>query len=309
MSIIRGRFPRRWMIALGAVLFGTAILGLRWSHVGEVTLVRSYVRLDRAWVKYFPFASGNGLIRRLDPLMTRLGVLKPVRVELEPGVSLLLDPNDDVARTMLVSRRSEWEPQVWAAISSGLGDGKVFFDVGAYIGYYSLKASPRLGRTGRVVAFEPNPNTLPVLRANIAASGATNVTVEPIACTDTEQTLTFFDATPGGNSGSSSLARANAGSRTRSYTVRGRPIDDVVDELGLGRVDVIKVDVEGAELLVLRGTMKVLARHHPKVILEVVPRQLAAMNATVGQLESLLTTLGYNTTRMIDYKNREWTVR
>jgi FkbM family methyltransferase len=147
-----------------------------------------------------------------------------------------------------------------------------------------------------------------MLRSNIAASGAHNVIVEPVACTDTEQTLTLFDSTPGGNSGSSSLSQRNAGTISRPFVVRGRRIDDVVAELGLTRVDVFKADVEGAELLVLRGAAQTLNRFHPKLILEVVPRQLANMNTSVAELESFIKALGYNTTRAVDYKNREWTV-
>ncbi len=229
-------------------------------------------------------------------------------MEIEPGVSLLLDPADDVSRTLLISMKNQWEPEVWDAISSGLSPGAVFLDVGAYIGYDSLKASLKVGEGGRVVAFEPNPNTLTILRANIAASGAGNIIVQPIACTDTEQTLVLYDATLGGNSGSSSLSEENAGSMARPYTVRGRPIDAVVRELALNRVDVLKADVEGAELLVLRGAAQTLQRFHPKLILEVVPGQLASMNTSVDELESFVTSLGYNAVHTVDYKNKEYTL-
>jgi FkbM family methyltransferase len=148
-----------------------------------------------------------------------------------------------------------------------------------------------------------------ILRDNIAASDARNVIVQPIACTDTEQTLTLFDAPLGGNSGSSSLSRQNAGPFTRPYTVRGRPIDDVLPELGLTRVDVVKVDVEGAELLVLRGAARTLRRFHPKLVVEVVPRQLESMGTSVEELESFVGSLGYRAPRAVDYKNREWTFR
>jgi FkbM family methyltransferase len=301
---------RRLAVVLGAVLLIAAAVGaLESFERGQAFLVRSYVRTERAWERYFPLDRGKRLVRGLDPLMFRIGLLRSVRVEVEPGISLLLDPADDISRTILISMASKWEPEVWAAISSGLSDGSVFLDVGAHIGYDSLRASVSVGKNGQVIAFEPNPNTLAILRANVAASRATNVIVEPIACTDTEQMLTLFDSTLGGNSGSSSLSQRNAGSITRPYTVRGRPIDDVVNELGLKRVDVLKADVEGAELLVLRGASQTLKRFHPKLILEVVPRQLKNMNASVEELESFVKALGYNATRSVDYKNREWTIQ
>ena len=94
-----------------------------------------------------------------------------------------------------------------------------------------------------------------------------------------------------------------------SYTVRGRPIDAVVRELGLNRLDVIKVDVEGAEVLVIRGARETLRRFHPKLVMEVIPHNLAAMNTTVEDLTSLMTELGYGAGRQVDDTDWEWTVR
>ena len=263
-------------------------------------------RLFLRAVGYWDRATGQAL-----PSLEKARTLNPVRVEVEHGVSLLLDPGDIVARTILVT--GVWQPEVWQSVSAGLSAGAVFLDVGAHIGYDTLRASVRIGEGGKVIAFEPNPRTLEQLRANIAASRAANVTVEPIACTDSEQMLTLYDATLQGNSGGSSLSRANADQTQTgvvpSYTVRGRPIDHVVAELGLQRVDVVKVDVEGAEYLVLRGLRETLLRFHPKVVMEVVPTQLANMNATVEALVSLMTELGYGPHKEVDDTDWEWTAK
>jgi len=189
------------------------------------------------------------------PAVERVYPPKPVRVEVEPGVNLLLDPQDLVARQILIT--GTWQSRVWQSISAGLPAGGVFLDVGAHIGYDTLKASVTVGPSGKVIAFEPNPGTLEQLRANIDASHATNVIVAPIACADKEQVLTLYDSTSQGNSGASSLSLENADEDGKgtlpSYSVRARRIDDVVRELGLTRLDVIKVDTEGAEVLVIRG--------------------------------------------------------
>ena len=198
------------------------------------------------------------------PGLNKTSVFKPTRVEVERGVNLLLDPRDYLGRAVLTD--GVWEPEVWRSISDGLSAGAVFLDIGAHIGYDSLKASVAVGEGGKVISFEPNPRTLEQLRANIVASHAVNVIVEPIACTDSEQMLTLYDSTSEGNSGASSLALTNADQLRRgilpSYAVRGRPVDHVVSELHLQRVDVIKVDVEGAEYLVLRGLRETLQRFH-----------------------------------------------
>ncbi len=239
---------------------------------------------------------------------TKAGTLKPVRVEVERGVNLLLDPGDLVAREILIT--GSWQPDVWRSIKNGLSPGAVFLDVGAHIGYDSLKASVRVGNEGKVISFEPNPRTLEQLRANIVASHAGNVTLEPIACTDKELTLTLYDSTQEGNSGASSLSLKNADGSGKgnlpAYTVRGRPIDGVVRELALNRLDVIKVDVEGAEYMVLQGMRDTLLRFHPKVIMEVVAYHLANMNATPEQIFSMMKDLGYGPPRQIDFADWEW---
>src|SRR5258708_6970290 len=74
---------------------------------------------------------------------------------------------------------------------------------------FSNKAPVKGGETGRVVAFEPNPGTLTLLRENVAVNRARNVIVEPIACADRDQMLTLY-AAPAPNTGASSLSRENA---------------------------------------------------------------------------------------------------
>jgi FkbM family methyltransferase len=257
----------------------------------------------------------NSLLERVSgrswPRLEKSLALKPMRVEVEHGVNLLLDPGDLVARDILIS--GVWQPGVWQSISAGLSSGAVFLDVGAHIGYDTLKGSVRVGESGKVISFEPNPGTLKQLRENIIASRADNVIVEPIACTDAEQFLTLYDSTSEGNSGASSLSLANADEARRgilpSYTVKGRPIDNVVRELGLNRLDVMKVDVEGAEYLVLRGARKTLLRFHPKLVMEVEPFQLVNMKTSVEDLVSLLKELGYGPGKQVDATDWEWTIK
>src|SRR5579864_6709003 len=280
-----------------AILWGIlallAVGAFLWSTLG----VREFFRLERKW---------NGL-QALEPSLRRIGVLRPVRIQVERGFNLLLDPRDLVPLTILRTR--EWQPEVWNSVSPVLPEGGVFFDVGAHIGYFSMKAAAQVGKTGRVVSFEPNPEILKQLRDNVAANHFQNVIVEPVACTDRDQMLTLY-AAPIINTGASSLAKQNADisvdQAPRAYSVRGRPIDDVVRELGLTRVDAIKIDVEGAEVIVLRGAVNTLQRFHPKLAVEVVSRQLASFQTTVDDLKKLLENAGYNLSRPLNPEETDW---
>jgi FkbM family methyltransferase len=275
---------------IGVVLAAGVFL---WSPLG----VREFFRLERRW---------NSL-QSAEPVLRQIGLLHPVRVQVERGFSLLLDPRDLVPVTILRTR--QWQPEVWNSVSPVLSEGSVFFDVGAHIGYFSMKAAVQVGKSGRVVAFEPNPEILKQLRDNVEANHFQNVIVEAIACTDREQMLTLY-AAPIANTGASSLAKQNAeisaNQAPLSYTVRGRPIDDVVRELALKRVDAIKIDVEGAEVIVLRGAINTLRQFHPKLTVEVVPRQLAGFQTTADDLRGLLENAGYNLSRPLNPEETDW---
>lgn len=295
-------------IALFAILFvvvsGVAMVAF--AHLNQPAFSKTYFWLEGKWVDNWPIYRQKWAINDLAPIMSRYGLLKPVRVEVEPHVSFLLDPRDLVPVTILRTR--EWQPEIWHAMAPELTEGSVFLDVGAHIGYFSLKGAVAVGKSGRVIAFEPNPETLALLRDNVAASNAGNVTVEPIACADRDQMLTLYAA---GiiNTGMSSLARDNANvtiEGPKPYTVRGRPIDDVVRELNLSRVDAIKIDVEGAELLVLRGTVNTLKRFHPKLVIELVPEQLASFKATPDEVRALIRGAGYTHAKPLNSPPTDW---
>lgn len=289
--------------ALGLV----ACLALAWGllRVERSATVRGYFWLEQWAVEHWPNERNKWEIQKLAPTMIRAGILGPVRVEVEPGVSFLLDPRDLIAASIL--RSGSWQPEVWDSLRPALSAGGVFLDIGAHIGYFSLKSAVVVGRNGRVVAFEPNPETLAGLRANVIASNAGNVVVEPVACTDREQILTLYGG-PASNTGMSSLASENVpveGS-AKSFSVRGRPIDDVVEELGLQRVDAIKIDVEGAEVSVLRGTLRALRRFHPKVVIEVMPEQLASFHTTPEDIQTLLKSAGYHNGKPLTSAGTDW---
>jgi FkbM family methyltransferase len=124
----------------------------------------------------------------------------------------------------------------------------VFVDIGANVGIYSLCAGTGLDAAGRIAAFEPNPPAFDRLRFNLEATRANSrewprVDVLPVGISDTEGEFELsLDA---GNLGGSSLSIDHrAGGTVR---VRCRPLLAVLGELGIDRVDVLKIDIEGAE--------------------------------------------------------------
>ncbi len=143
-------------------------------------------------------------------------------------------------------RRGRWEPAVVRELSRALRPGDVFFDLGAYVGPFTLLASRLVGPSGRVVAFEPDPRTRDVLERNLAANAVTNVTVVPCAVGDHAGTVRF-------------LASGDSAGRvgdTGDVEVPQVTLDGWCAEHGL-QPTVMKVDIEGGEAGALDGSAAV----------------------------------------------------
>lgn len=259
---------------------------------------RGYFAFYRAWHAHWPFAAGKQLP---DQLSRVFSPFVPVWVQVEPGMTMRFDPYDALGGMVLSS--GDYEPDTVRELMRHVPAGGTFVDVGAHIGWYSLKAAKVVGPHGHVIAVEPNRETLIWLRDNIRASGAASVVaVAPVACSDSETTLMFY-AAPHGNTGESSLSSTNAlqeGAVAASYPVRARRLDDIVTEAGAARVDAIKIDVEGAEFLALKGASETLDRYRPAVAVELVNRQLKAMGSSVEEVMAFMRSHGYPPGKMYE---------
>jgi len=128
--------------------------------------------------------------------------------------------------------------------ASALKPGDVVYDIGTHAGFYSLLAAVQVGSEGRVVAFEPLPRNLAFLRAHLTKNKLTNVIVQEVALSDRRGTRYLDD------SAGSSQARLAADG---SHAVECRTLDELVESGIIPPPDLIKIDVEGAELSVLLG--------------------------------------------------------
>lgn len=157
-----------------------------------------------------------------------------------------------------------------------LRPGATAIDVGANIGYNTIRAARLVGPRGLVFALEPTPDTLAVLRHNIAASGLANVVVEPVAAGRVAGARDFF--VRGGVSAVNSLFPDSRYAQvTGVLRVPVMPLDELVD----GAAGVVKIDVEGAELEVLEGMPRLLRAPGTVLIVEWDPllQQMAGYDA------------------------------
>lgn len=209
---------------------------------------------------------GEPVAYALLPFLVHAGVdrlLLPsgdVTVETPDGIRFRLDPADEIAREILhFGAYEKRNVEIIRRLSKGRSG--TLMDVGANIGNHALLLA---GGFARVAAFEPNPLTLPRLRANLALNEPHNVTVFPFGLSDRDATLPFH-AESGRNPGASRFLDAETDG---SHSLPVRLGDDVVAEHALSPVATLKIDVEGHEEAVLAGLAGTIARDRPLVFLE-----------------------------------------
>jgi FkbM family methyltransferase len=204
--------------------------------------------------------------------LERLAVAGEIaHVYLAEGITLSVDLREVSAQKMRDS--GIYDVSETELLRRLLRPGSVFLDVGANVGYYTCLAAKLIGKQGMVHAFEANPWTARYLRRSVRLNGVDDIVeIVPAAVTtqnaDGVRLYTNPErcATPLG----SLLACHNWGRFTTYFEVPGLSLDTYVEEQGL-RVDVVKMDIEGAEIYALRGFAKTLANNPPTAaILELV---------------------------------------
>ena len=138
-----------------------------------------------------------------------------------------------------------------AAIDGRLAEGGMFrfVDIGANVGLYSLFVAARAGAHAQVLAIEPQPGIVERLRFNVAANPGADVTIVPVALADREGEIDLFIDER--DSGGTRLKPADGMSEAEVVRVPCRPLAAVLKEAGFATIDALKIDIEGAEDLVL----------------------------------------------------------
>lgn len=148
-----------------------------------------------------------------------------------------------------------------------LRPGMTILDIGAHHGLYSLLASKKVSPGGHVIAFEPSPRELRRLRRHLSLNRRRNVQVEPLALGDTEETRELY-VVLGQETGCNSLRPPAISEPVRKIRVPVTTIDRYIQRTGIQRVDFMKLDVEGAELEVLKGGTRLWSDFKPVVLCE-----------------------------------------
>ena len=227
------------------------------EHGGELTpsLIRSIIgRVDQG-LTWSPFTV------RFDIDELELVEIPSVAGRPYPGPRMYLD-RADASVSIQIRNDGDYEPYLSAVLDRYLAPGDVFVDVGANIGYHSLRAAQSVGPQGRVIAAEANVENARMLAVSAAVNGFDQIDVVPLALGRSRGMVAFGPAK--GSNGGFLDARHDDLARSRASVVPVVALDD----LGLERVDVMKIDVEGAEPAVIAGASATIARCRPVIVVE-----------------------------------------
>lgn len=222
-------------------------------------------------------------------LKSLLALPRHVRIEYLKATSIDLDLSDYLQRWIYC--HDLFDEADYFMVGSVLRTGETFVDIGANVGMVTMIAARAVGKDGRVFAVEALPETRARLQANLLRNKLEQVQVLPYALVDENKTLDFFAST-NGNIGGSGLAGTAA--EAKRVTVEGVKMDWLVEQGLITGCDVLKMDIEGAEMMALRGMENFFKLFPPRaVMIEVSEPLLAKFLNTPTEVKEFFSDHGY----------------
>lgn len=165
-----------------------------------------------------------------------------------------------------------YEKWMWNYFKPKVGD--VFVDVGAHIGKYSLNVAKMVQNQGKVVAIEPEPENFDALLKGITLNRFSNVMTHNVACWDKEESLFLYVNKTNDEERVGSHLAGKGGNSVKMKSgldcvkVLARPLDQILNEVNISKVDWLKIDAEHAEYEVLKGAKQTIKKSKPRILLE-----------------------------------------
>jgi FkbM family methyltransferase len=250
-------------------------------------LLRTRLLQDRAWT--LALKARHRFSRARPPIELETSFDENVRI-----ITLL---SDHIESQIFWQGFQEADEGAVKLLKQNLPVDGVFVDVGANIGTFTLVAAHRAYQ-GRVHSFEPSAYHFGRLARNVALNRFGNVVLNQKGLYDQPGEATLFLPCKVGemnNSGAASLYNTNSsqGADQVSEAVSLIRIDDYVEDQGLGRLDIIKIDIEGAEIKALKGAEKTITRFRPLVLMELDRDNLARAGYEPDEVLDLWRSMGY----------------
>jgi FkbM family methyltransferase len=207
------------------------------------------------------------------------------------GDLLFLRKNDIIFK--MIVRDDGYEHHVINTIKAFVKEGMACIDLGANIGIHTMTMSNAVGAKGKVYAFEPQMPVYHNLCTNIFLNNMNNVIAYPYAafsrsCTFIEMRKVDYDQ--------EGVSAGDIGLGTGGDKCLGMAIDD----LGLGQIDFIKIDVQGAEPFSIEGAQKTIAQCRPIMIVEIEEHHLRRLGSSSLNLINMMLKMDYSLFRVVN---------
>ncbi len=236
--------------------------------------------------KIYHFLTKIPILREIVFFLIKKTIPKSVNI---PEGVLLLDQTDIAVSGALA--HMSFEPLETEVFLSYLTSAMTIVDIGAHIGYYSVISAKRVGPRGKVFAFEPESRNFSLLCENIKANNHTNVVAINKALSDKVEKRDFFLEKY--NKGHHSFAESD--NSQRKITIETETLDHFLESVGNPVIDVIKIDIEGAEPIALSGMEKTISRSPKMVIItEVYPKVMERLGKSPAAYLKRLKNLGFS---------------
>jgi len=206
-------------------------------------------------------------------------------------LSVYAYPGNETSRAIFVT--GNYEPNEFYLLSQVIRPGMIFVDAGANMGLYTLFVARKIGAHGTVVAIEPSTRECERLLRNVAINSLSNVHLLRNAVSDACSDVDLLIADDEWSGHNTLGAFAYDTPLAIKERVRACRLDDIVSREGLSRVDIIKLDIEGAELRALKGASKILERFRPLLLLELADRALRHQGGSSSQIWDFCRQKGY----------------
>jgi FkbM family methyltransferase len=189
-----------------------------------------------------------------------------------------------------------------------LKPGQVFVDVGANIGIYSLVSALTVGKTGRVIAIEPQKSARAELETNLALNNFSNIDIYPVAVARYQSELELFQVSSNNDGQATTRLTAQERSIGQVEKVQALSLDEIMMRSGVGAVHGVKIDVEGGELEALWGFENTLTSKPPAFIfLECIEKHLERFGHSRAELIDFLRRHDYAV--MCLYRGKWWQIK
>lgn len=209
------------------------------------------------------------------------------------GTSYYWEKSDPRTATACLVVTGEYEPLETQILKFFAKKSETIFDIGANVGYYAVELSRSIGSIGAIHAFEPVPNTFEQLEQNVELNEISSLVIcNPFAVSNTKGTIRLYKPRTSGSS-ASSARNLHPSEKVEKLDVSTITLDDYIQFAEVKGFDLLKIDVEGAELMVIEGALNSIDQYRPVIFAELLRKWSAPFGYHPNKVLDTLIPLGY----------------